>query len=162
MENLGAIIKAAQSVGSKELAVHGTRQLPRDSVIHLATMLRQMGAAFPHQEYAEETTEIFLLMFEDLALKYGLNELETALRSFLTKQKFFPHPAEVAGVLEEMANKAKQEAKKSLPKIGCPKCHDGGWAPGHILTVDEKGDRFVKECECLLEYRAARKAMDAA
>jgi hypothetical protein len=153
MENLAAIIKAQQLGECKELALPGTQQLSRDSLVQLGTLLRQMSAAFPHQEYDGETTAIFLMTFEDLALKYGLSNLEIALRVFLTRQKFFPHPAEVAEELEAMSKKAKAEVK--LPPLGCNLCHDGGWAPGYILRLCD-GKREVKECECLKKRKAAK------
>jgi len=161
MESISQIIKAQQPAGSNELALPGTQQLSRDSVIQLGAMLRQMSAAFPHQEYDAETTRIFLLTFEDLATEYGMKNLETALRSFLTRQKFFPHPSEVREVLDEMAKKKKQQATAALPKLGCPKCHDGGFTDGYILQVID-GVRYAKECDCLLERRRAKKAMEAA
>ena len=159
MEKLDQIIKAQRSAESSALALPGTQQLSRDSLMQLGTMLRQMSAAFPNQEYDEETTQIFLLTFEDLAMKYGLKSLEAALRGFLTRQKFFPHPAEVAEELEAMATKAKAAAVKKLPSLGCNLCHDGGWADGWIVVTQQDGKRLVKECECLKARRAAKAAM---
>ncbi len=161
MERVGEIIKAQQQPGSNALALPGTQQLSRDSLVQLGTMLRQMSAAFPHQEYDSETTKVFLLTFEDLAMEYGMQSLETALRSFLTRQKFFPHPSEVREVLDEMATKAKQKATAALPKVGCPKCHEQP-AAGYIWHKNEKGDTYVTECDCLLERRRAKKAMASA
>lgn len=59
-----------------------------------------------------------------------------------------------------MAKKAKAEQAKKLPKVGCPKCHDGGFGGGMILVTGENGDRYAKECECLLAYQAAKKALE--
>lgn len=160
MEKVGQIIKAQQSGGSKELARPGNKRLTRDSIVQLGTMLRQMSAAFPHQEYDPETTKVFLLTFEDLAMEFGVKNLEVALRWFLSRQKFFPHPAEVREELEEMAKKTKAEQAKSLPKIGCPKCHDGGWADGWILA-EVNGIRVVKKCDCMIAREIAKKASAA-
>lgn len=160
MEKLSAIV-AQQSRGSSELALPGTQQLTRESLVHLGTLLRQMSAAFPHQEYSEETAEVFLMSFEDLALKYGLKSLEWALRGFLTKQKFFPHPAEVAEELERMQQKTRQEQMQSLPKVGCDLCADHGNS-GLIGVLGTDSERYMKPCECLLAYRRAKKQMGVA
>lgn len=157
MQKLDQIIKAQQSGESSALALPGTQQLTRDSLVQMGTMLRQMSAAFPHQEYGQETTEIFLLTFEDLAVEYGLTNLEAVLRKFLSRQLFFPHPAEVRKELDEMASKAKAEVKKALPRIGCPKCHDGGFADGYILKINPDRKREVWECDCMKAYRKAKK-----
>lgn len=154
MESLKAIVKAQQSGGSNALALPGTQQLSRDSLVQMGAMLRQMSAAFPHQEYDQDTTKIFLMTFEDLAVKYGLKPMEQALRSFLTRQKFFPHPAEVAEELEVMAKKAKREAEKALPPLGCEECKDS-IAPG-LVTEIRNGERYIKACACRIRRKAAR------
>lgn len=161
MEQVGSIIKA-QSAGSSALARPGTQRLPRESVTHLATMLRQMSAAMPHQEYGEETTEVFLLAFEELAVEFSVKNLETALRSFLSRQKFFPHPSEVREVLEQMAKKAKQLAEQALPGIGCSACldSDGEGLAGFVYTHRPGQPREVKPCECRLARARAKKALE--
>lgn len=158
MEQLGAIIRAQPSGGSNELALPGTRQLTRDSLLQLGTVLKQMSGAFPHQEYDVETTKIFLLTFEDLALEYSVTMLETSLRGFISRQKFFPHPSEVREVLEDMAKKAKAKKLQGLPKVGCEICGDGN---GLVMGLDASGERFAKACECLKAYRRAKRAMEA-
>jgi hypothetical protein len=160
MEKISEIVKAQQSGGSNALALPGTRQLNRDSLLQMGAMLRQMSGAFPHQEYDEETTKIFLLTFEDLALEYGLPPLEVALRRFLTRQKFFPHPSEVREELDVMAKKAKQEAQKQLPPLGCEECMPSGEGyRGLVLATDEKGFRCVKACACRLRRNRAKAGM---
>jgi hypothetical protein len=98
---------------------------------------------------------VYQMAYTDLAMRYSLPQLEIALRVFLTRQKFFPHPAEVAEELEAMSKKAKAEVK--LPPLGCNLCHDGGWAPGYILRLCD-GKREVKECACLKARRAAKES----
>jgi hypothetical protein len=114
-----------------------------------------MAAGFPHQEFSPETAEVYQMAYTDLATLHGLPELQTALRAFLIRQKFFPHPAEVAEELEAMAIKKQQELARKLPPLGCPKCHDAGWADGWIV-VTVNGLRMVKECDCLKARRAAK------
>ena len=162
MERISSIALARRPAGSKELALPGTQQLTRDSLIQMGTMLRQMSAAFPHQEYDPETTEVFLMTFEDLAVEFGLAPLEQALRSFLSRQKFFPHPSEVREELEAMAKKKQQEQVKNLPKLGCEECMPNGVGrDGIIIELDTDGERYVRFCECLLARRRARKALEA-
>lgn len=166
MEKLGQIIKARQSAESGALALPGMQRLTRDSMVQLGTMLRQMSAAFPHQEYDGETTKVFLMTFEDLALEFGVPNLEQALRRFLSRQKFFPHPAEVREVLEEMKQKAQSELNRALPKIGCDKCMQTGedglphGLEGFIYVQRPGQPQFVKPCECRLARERAKKALE--
>jgi hypothetical protein len=55
-------------------------------------------------------------------------------------------------------NTKKQQAE--LPRIGCPKCYDAGWADGWIL-VETEGARFVKKCDCFIAREMAKKAVMA-
>jgi hypothetical protein len=153
-------IAALQSNGSTTLAPASARSLNVESLRHLGVMLQQMSAAFPHQEVPQETAEIFFVTLEDLAVEYGMKNLEAGLRWFLSRQKFFPHPSEVREVLDEMAKNAKAgklaEMKRNLPKIGCDAC-DGS---GLVITLDTHGERVAKECECKLAWRRAKKAWE--
>lgn len=160
MEQTGNIIRA-QSEGSSGAALVSKTSLNVESLRQLGRMLQQMTAAFPHQEVPPETAEVFFATFETLAIQHGMKNLETALRSFLTRQKFFPHPSEVSEVLDEMEKKAKAGMLASLPKLGCELCHEKGWADGWVLVLDAGGNRRVKECECFLARARAKKGLEA-
>lgn len=161
MEQLGQITRAQQSVGSSAVALGTARSLSVESLRQLGLMLQQMSAAFPHQEVAPETAEIFFVTFEDLALEFGMPNLETAMRWFLSRQIFSPHPSEVRGVLEEMARKAKAAIQENLPKIGCERCKDSEFAPGYIMVQNPGQERFVQACVCRLARNRAKKALEA-
>jgi hypothetical protein len=53
-----------------------------------------------------------------------------------------------------------KEIARPLPRIGCPKCYDAGWADGWIL-VEIEGARFVKKCDCFIAREQAKKAVMA-
>lgn len=162
MEQVGSIIGAQQSGASTAVEPASARSLSVESLRQLGLMLQQLSAAFPHQEVAPETAEIFFATFESLAIQHGMKNLETALRSFLTRQKFFPHPSEVSEVLDEMAKKKQHEAAKSLPPIGCGLCLDAdqnGFA-GFVYVKQPTGLTFVKPCECRLARARAKKALE--
>jgi hypothetical protein len=158
LENLAAI--SLRQTSASQLALQQrARPLDEAQIVQVGELLANMMAGYPHQAL-EMAAEVYQMAFEDLTKLYGIQQLETALRLFLTMQKFFPHPSEVREVLDEMATKKRQKATAALPKLGCPKCHDGGFTDGYILQVKD-GLRQVKECDCLLERRRAKKAMEA-
>jgi hypothetical protein len=163
MEKLGNI---AAAIGTElQTATRPGTQLsrPTETRNQLRAFLKQMAAAFPHQEVVPETAEVWRLAFENLLREHGLKRLETALASFLTRTKFFPHPSEVREVLDEMAKKAKQVANAALPPIGCSACLDGdgdGMA-GFVYTHRPGQPREVKPCECRLARARAKKALEA-
>lgn len=162
MEKLGQIIKAQQSGESTAVTLVSDRSLTVESLRQLGLMLQQMSAAFPHQEVPPETAEVFYMTFEDLAIQYGMKSLETALRSFLTRQKFFPHPSEVAEVLEEMKQKSNTERMASLPKIGCEKCGpEGSDFPGYVYVEKPGFPRAVTDCACRIRREQAKRALEA-
>lgn len=161
MEEQGELEKVSsislRQMSESQLALRRPeRQLSEAQIVQVGELMANMMAGYPHQAL-EMAAEVYQMAFEDLAKMYGLQELQSALRLFLTHQKFFPHPSEVREVLEDMANKAKAAAIKALPKIGCPKCHDGGWADGYILVLNGQG-RQVKKCDCLIAREAAKAA----
>jgi hypothetical protein len=67
----------------------------------------------------------------------------------------------VEEVLEDLAMKAKLEARaemrKKLPKIGCAACDESGL----VISLDTSGDRVAKECECKLAWRRAKRTLEA-
>jgi hypothetical protein len=146
-----------QQAGSTELTTNSTQLLDDASVEKLARLLQQMVPRYPHQDLSP-SMESMLHDFEALAVRYGLKTVRDALAELRIRpgQNFFPQPSEVAQECEAMALKAKQEAAKSLPPIGCEKCRDG-IAIGYI-RVERDGNRYVVECECLKARRAAKNA----
>ena len=136
------------------------RQLDEAQIVQVGELMANMMAGYPHQAL-EMAAEVYQMAFEDLAKLHGIQQLETALRSFLIHQKFFPHPSEVAEVLEEMAKQEKTNAALNLPKLGCLLCHEKGWSDGWILELDAGGNRRVKKCECMFARERAKKATGA-
>lgn len=162
MEKLGSI---AAGIGSELLTAprRGTQlSRPTETRDQLRMLLKQMTAAFPHQEIVPETAEVWRLAFENLIREYGMKQLETALASFLTRTKFFPHPSEVAEVLEEMKQKSNTERMASLPKIGCEKCGpEGSDFPGYVYVEKPGFPRAVTDCACRIRREQAKRALEA-
>jgi hypothetical protein len=57
-----------------------------------------------------------------------------------------------------MGQQAKKPAIRDLPKVGCELCD----FRGQLMGIDTAGERYAKDCECLLVYRRAKKAMEVA
>jgi hypothetical protein len=154
---LGKAGQSEESTEAKQLSVKPS-SVSNESTRQVSILLEQMAAGFPSQEVPPETAEMWTMAFGDLAVEYGVEQVRKALRVLVTRQKFFPHPAEVAEVLEEMAKKQQAELRKQLPKVGCELCRDSV-VPGHTIVLDDAGYRAVRECGCLLAYRAAKQAL---
>lgn len=155
MEKLSAVA-AAQSSGSTTALQHGTRP-SREETMQLQNLLRQMQAAFPHQETAPETAKIWRLAVEDLVAEFSLLQVEAALRTFLTHQKFFPHPSEIREELEAMKTKQLAAERAKLPKVGCDACDGSG-----LVFGIRSGERCARACACLLAYRRAKAGVQPA
>jgi len=156
MESL-AEISLRQTSGSALALLQRAPRLDEAQIVQVGELMANMMAAYPHQAL-ELAAEVYQMAFGDLARLHGIQHLREAMRWFLTGQKYFPHPSEVREVLEEMAKKAKAAKVLNLPKVGCLKCYDGGWTAGYIRLPDVNGAPQIKVCDCLLEYRRAKKA----
>lgn len=159
LEDLRAI-SLRQTSESRLASLQRARPLDEAQIVQVGELMANMMAGYPHQAL-EMAAEVYQLAFEDLARIYGIRSLEMALRSFLTLQKFFPHPSEVREVLDEMAKKAKQVANAALPPIGCSACLDGDGMAGFVYTHRPGQPREVKPCECRLARARAKKALEA-
>lgn len=160
MEKL-ADISLQQQSGSTAALTPSVARLSAVQRRQVGNLLANMAAGYPHQEETSETAEVYQLAFEDLAMEFGMPMLERSLRGFLSRQKFFPHPSEVRVELDEMAKKAKAEAAKGLPKVGCEVCMpEGNGFAGTILKLNTANEREAHDCECLLAHRRAKKAAE--
>ena len=97
------------------------------------------------------------MAYSDLSLEFNMLDLQTVLRSFLTRQAFFPHPSEVRKELQSMAKRKEAEAVENLPKLGCEECRDEPFGPGTKLGVDPAGNRCVYQCRCKVARDEAKK-----
>jgi hypothetical protein len=158
-----SLVSLQQIAASSTALARREQRLDEAQIVQVGELMANMIAGYPHQSLGM-AMEVYQMAFEQLTLEFGMANLETALRSFLTHQKFFPHPSEVREVLEEMAAKVKAKAKADLlaklPKIGCEKCQDGG-APGLVIVQNPGQDRFAQECECKLAWRRAKKELES-
>jgi hypothetical protein len=72
-------------------------RLPDAQVNHLAVLLAQMADRYPSQDLAD-SMEGYLWDFEQLALRYSLDEVQGALAEWRITPgaRFFPRPDEIA------------------------------------------------------------------
>ena len=79
----------------------------------LAVLVGQMAQRYPSQDL-EQSLEGYIADLEQLALKYSLRKVQSALAELRISpgQKFFPRPDEVATVIEE------QRERRLTPSAG--------------------------------------------
>lgn len=77
------------------------RRLPDAESVELVVLLAQMADRYPAQDL-KDSMEGYLWDFEQLALKYSLPKVQTALEALRIQpgQRFFPRPDEVAEKIE--------------------------------------------------------------
>lgn len=143
--------QSAESSGARALSV---RRLSPALKLQVGSMLDQMTAAFPSQELHPDTARMYQRGAETLAEEYGIARVETALESFITRQKFFPHPSEIREVLEVMAAKERTEKQAANPYIPDPNCNHN--APGWKRTKDVDGDDVMSRCDCWKAWKGVR------
>lgn len=73
------------------------RRLSDEEFTELALLVAQMAERYPSQDL-EQAVEGYTMDFEQLALKYSLPQVQSALQALRIhpEQKFFPRPDEVA------------------------------------------------------------------
>ena len=88
------------------------RRLPDEELAQLAVLVDQMQTRYPSQDM-EQSIEGYLADFEQLALKYSLRKVQTALAALRIKpgQAFFPRPDEVASEIEDQRERNLQAAQ---------------------------------------------------
>lgn len=160
MERLGSIAAgtSAELQGVKQRS--GQLSRTTEARAQLASLVEQMTAGFPHQEWEADTMKIWRLGFEELVRRHGIEQLRVALQSFLTRQKWFPHPSEVSEVLDEMATKRAAAARKALPKIGCDVCANEIGMRGYLVEQHPGQPRYLRPCACRIEYEKAKRELE--
>jgi hypothetical protein len=153
-----AEVKALVLGGSSEAATLSATRLDVALKLQVGEMLGQMAAAFPSQESHPDTALMYQHGVELLTSEFGIASVQAALESFLTRQKFFPHPSEVREALEAMATKARELARQQNPYVPDPTCKHV--LPGQAWVLDKDGDRVIGECECHRRWRGTQ-AMQA-
>jgi hypothetical protein len=147
-------IVAPQSAESKEARALSVRRLSPALKLQVGSLLDQMTAAFPSQELHPDTARMYQHGAEMLAEEYGINRVQTALESFLTRQKFFPHPSEIREVLEAMAVRERTEEREKNPYIPDPNCDHN--SPGWKRTKDADGDDVMSRCDCWKSWKGIK------
>jgi len=124
----------------------------------LAQLTTQIMKAYPHQELGE-SLEIFLRGYEILAVRHGLPRVKEAMQTMLVTpgRKFFPHPSELAEVLENMQTAERQQFLRDHPYTPCGQCENGmrmvNADDGQPWDWRSGKPRAAKECECKTAWR---------
>lgn len=89
------------------------KRLSDEDGLHLTTLLEREQKRWPNQDTAESMEE-YLTDFEQLALKYSLQQIREALAELRIdpEQEFFPKPNEVAAAIEGQIHKAAAKSSR--------------------------------------------------
>lgn len=149
---------APRSDESNEGRTLSVRRLSPALKQQVGSLLDQMTAAFPSQELHPDTARMYQHGAEMLAEEFGIARVQTALESFLTRQKFFPHPSEIREALEAMVAKERNEQRAGNPYIPDPNCNhrEAGW----VRTKDVDGDDVMSRCECWKAWKGVQPTVD--
>ena len=148
---------APQSEESRGVKALSVRRLSPALKQQVGSLLDQMTAAFPSQELHPDTARMYQHGAEMLAEEYGINRVQQALESFLTRQKFFPHPSEIREALEAMAAKERTEERAKnvyIPNPDCAHVSGGFWK----RTRDLDGDDVMSRCDCWKAWKGIQPA----
>jgi hypothetical protein len=91
------------------------------------------------------------------ASEHGLDVLRRALFLCMSRNKFLPQPADVSKAIKEVMAKKTAEERKTQPIGDCSVCDN------QRMVVEHKpdGGRLAHECECLVEWRRAKRMREA-
>lgn len=147
----------------KDLAPRGlaganqlSTRLSQGDMGQMQQLIRQMMAAYPHQEISPDTADVYLMAYEDVTAEFGLEPLRAEMRLALSRSKFFPHPAEIR---EALAGKRKTAAMQELAATAIRRSEEASLArDAQLRSGGEEG--YVTMAEIYAEY-AARKLAKA-
>jgi len=143
--------RPAESVA---LSLHREKRQLEDAELDcFLTLMEQMWAYYPHQEFSAETVQGYQFDMERLAVRHGLDRVKEVLLDLRLRagQKFFPHPVQVLEELEAMEKKERAEQIKANPYVPDPACNHR--IPGWTRTKDQDGDDVMGRCECWKRWR---------
>lgn len=90
------------STAEYSLANRSEALLPSGMGLVLATMMDEVQAAFPNQVLLPDTVKMYLSQWEDLAVKYGLEEFRAALLRAIRSAEFVPSPKQIEDWCESL------------------------------------------------------------
>jgi hypothetical protein len=105
-----------QLLALKEKLVNGTqRRLTSEQFETLSLLCRQMAAFYPHQELSPDTVQGYMSEFERIAVKHGIDHLQSAFMALRSKpgQRFFPHPSEVREEIEDAIHIEREQGERT-------------------------------------------------
>jgi hypothetical protein len=136
------------------------RPLSATETSALTVLLDQMQAAYPHQEFTDETAAVWREALKVLVARHGITRLRAVLAEFLVRpgQKFFPHPSEISEALEAMQTQERRRILRENPFTACGLngCVDG------LVRVNRDGSLYdwrvggpsaLRDCACKLAWR---------
>lgn len=96
MEPIRSIaVNQPQSNASVSLTTRSGPPLPAGMGMALATLMAQTQARYPNQTLPEGTPDMYLVEWEEIALKYGLAMFQAGLSRVLRNSRFFPDPLDI-------------------------------------------------------------------
>lgn len=100
--------------GSDPAGKLSLRRLSDSEDQQLQALLEQMAERYPHQDLSE-SAEGYLWDYQQLALRYSLDEVQSALAEWRITPgaSFFPRPDEIAGRIEDSRDRAQESQREA-------------------------------------------------
>ena len=99
------------STGSVSLTTPSGPPLPEGMGWALSTLMAQTQARYPNQTLPPGTPDMYLVEWEELALKFGLEAFRDALSKAIRSSRFFPDPQEIRELLQAKKREAAAHAE---------------------------------------------------
>ncbi len=133
------------------------KQSVREDALHLAkpltTLMAQMKANYPSQELLPETAAVWLEMWKDMSLEWGLDDFRRALKRCNRLKLFMPQPADIEAehaVLRQEQMQRKRSSAASSRFQACEECTcycDSSTGLVQKINPATKGT-YVEHCDC--------------
>lgn len=103
---------AQQNSGAEKTSLVSQTSLPDATGSALLRMMAQTSDRFPNQKISEGTQEMYLVEWEEMTTKYGLEVFRQGLSKAIREQEFFPSPKLIRDHCASIRN-AQREAAES-------------------------------------------------
>lgn len=113
---LEELIPTPPSSVSVSLTTPSGPPLPEGMGWALSTLMAQTQARYPNQTLPPGTPDMYLVEWEELTLKFGLQAFRDALSKAIRSSRFFPDPQHIRELLlaKKRADSAHAESQKFL------------------------------------------------
>lgn len=100
---------AQQPLSANLSVMKRSAKLSATDLAFLAVLFADMQARFPNQTILKTTVQAYMHDWEEMVLKFGMDCFQEALSKVSQTTEFFPHPAEIRSVCQDLKRSARQD-----------------------------------------------------